>query len=137
MTNRVNDKISEIERYLGELSEWTPKSFEEYKDDPKTKSACERNFEKVIELIIDVAFILIKENKFKIPDDEESSFNILAKEKIISDELAEKLRQAKGMRNIIAHEYGKIDDELVFESIEKQIIKDAEEFIKCVELLLK
>jgi hypothetical protein len=38
----------------------------------------------------------------------------------------------KGMRNILAHEYGKINDELVFEAITGEITADAEEFIASV-----
>jgi len=52
------------------------------------------------------------------------------KEGVISERLTEKLKDAKGMRNIIAHEYGSIDDEIVFESITNQLINDVEEFIK-------
>ena len=33
------------------------------------------------------------------------------------------------MRNIIAHEYGKIDDELVFNAITDELIDDMTEFI--------
>jgi len=39
------------------------------------------------------------------------------------------MKQAKGMRNIIAHEYGTIDDEIVFETITREIIKDTREFL--------
>ena len=78
---------------------------------------------------------LIKEKKLKIPEDDESSFDILKDEKIISDALAKKLIDAKSMRNIIAHEYGKIDDEMVFHAVSEELIPDVLEFIKCVKRL--
>ena len=53
-------------------------------------------------------------------------------ENIISEKLSTNLKDAKGMRNIIAHDYGKIDDELVFESLKEQLIPDTEEFIKSI-----
>jgi len=37
------------------------------------------------------------------------------------------------MRNIIAHEYGEIDDEIVFNAITEELIKDVGEFIKGIE----
>ena len=49
--------------------------------------------------------------------------------KIVSERIAQKMKQAKGMRNIIAHEYGTIDDEIVFETITREIIKDTREFL--------
>ena len=36
------------------------------------------------------------------------------------------------MRNIIAHEYGEINNELIFESIKNELIKDVSEFIKYI-----
>ena len=52
---------------------------------------------------------------------------------IISERLSSKLRDAKGMRNIIAHEYGNIDDELIFETISNELKKDVEDFIDNIE----
>jgi len=43
------------------------------------------------------------------------------KNKIISAELAQKLKDAKGMRNIISHQYGTINDEIIFEAITKLV----------------
>ena len=53
-------------------------------------------------------------------------------EAVISKDLAAKLKDAKGMRNIIAHRYGNIDDEIVFESITKELNNAAVEFLAAV-----
>ena len=130
--NRRGDKIKEIELYIIELESVIPNNFENYKDDFKIKAICERYFEKIIESVVDLAFIIIKEKRLKIPEDDESSFVILNKENIIPLELSKKLKEAKGMRNIIAHEYGEINNELIFESIKNELIKDVSEFIKYI-----
>src|SRR3989344_5534752 len=129
---RIQDKIGEIEKYLEELSEIQPENFENYNNDFKTKAACERYFEKIIESIVDLAFLVIKEKKFKVPEEDKEAFDILTNEGIISKELAEKLKDAKGMRNLIAHEYGKVDDEIVFESITSELGRDTEHFVEKV-----
>jgi len=129
MSERVNDKIIEIEKYLEELYQIVPSDFEMYKDDFKIKAACERYFEKIIESVIDLGFILVKEKNFKIPEDEESIFEVLFKEKIISEELSRKLKDAKGMRNFIIHQYEKINDELVFEVLAENLEKDIKDFV--------
>lgn len=64
--NRINDKIEEIEKYLSELAEIMPNSFEEYLT-IKTKASCERYFEKIIETVTDTAFLILKEKKLKMP----------------------------------------------------------------------
>lgn len=132
MTNRINDKIREIESFLVELGEILPSDLKEYLDNFEKKAACERYLEKIIEAVVDLAFLIIKEKGLKIPEEDKEAFDILSKEGIISKQLAEKLRHAKGMRNIIAHEYGSTDDEIVFHAAKDEIEKDTEEFLKCI-----
>lgn len=135
MKGRISDKISEIEKFLEELESSLPANFEEYKRDYKIRAISERYFEKIIKAVIDLAFMIVKEKNLKQLEYEKQVFDILRDEKIISEVLATRLKDAKGMRNIIAHEYGKIDDELVFESITKEIIRDANEFIDLIKKL--
>lgn len=129
MENRRGDKIEEIEKFLEELESFLPESFEEYEKDFKIRGLCERYFEKIVEAVLDLTFILIKEKELKNPESDKESFEILEKENIIASELSEKLQEAKGMRNIIAHEYGKIDDKLVFHAVTEELIKDVREFL--------
>jgi len=131
---RTKDKVKEIEKYLTELFSAIPANLEleNYKKDFRIKAICERYFEKIIEATVDLAFLIIKDNKLKIPEEDTEAFDILANENIISLELAQKLKEAKGMRNIIAHEYGKIDDEIVFNSITEEFERDVKEFIKSI-----
>jgi len=137
MEERINDKINEINKFLEQLQEVTPKEFEEYKDNFKTKCICERLFEKIVEGIVDIAFLIIKEKNLKIPEGDKEAFIILSNADIISQQLANNLGSAKGMRNIIAHEYGKIDDIQVFHAVSEEIQKDTEEFLLNMEDYLK
>ena len=130
--NRIKDKIGEIEEYLEELENIIPKDIEEYQKNIEKKAACERYFEKIVEAVIDLAQLVIKFKKFSYPEEDTQAFEILLKNKIIQKELCEKLKNAKGMRNILAHEYGQVDDELVFEAITQEIMIDSEEFIESV-----
>ena len=127
---KIKDKIKEIEKYLSELESIIPSNFEEYKQNFEKKAACERYFEKIIEAIIDLAFLIIKDKGLKIPEEDKETFDILAEEEILSNELAAKLKDAKGMRNILSHQYGEVDDEIVFESITEELEKDVKDFIK-------
>ena len=127
--NKISEKIGQIEKYLNELSDIVPDKFKDYKSNNLVKAGCERYFERIIEAITDVAFMLIAKKKFRIPEDDIDSFRILLEYKIINEELYKKLKQAKGMRNILAHEYGRIDDETVFKAITEELEKDVRDFI--------
>jgi len=130
--SRINDKIEEVAGYLSDLESYVPSSLEEYIDDHKTKDACERGFEKIIEALANLSFLIINERDYEKAQDDIRAFFVLSSAGIISNSLAEKLSDAKRMRNIIAHEYGSIDDELVFETISEEIIKDANDFLEAI-----
>lgn len=128
--DRITDKIKEIEQYLSELAGIMPQTFEEYSSDNLVKAACERYFEKIVEAATDLAFLVIAKNKFKVPEDDIDAFRILSEKKIISEDLYKKLKGAKGMRNILAHQYGKVEDELVFEAVTERLENDVNLFLK-------
>lgn len=135
--NRIEDKIEQILKFLEELEEIIPGDLEDYKLNKEKKAACERYFEKIIEAITDLTFYTIKIKKLRIPQDDGDAFQVLKEVKIIDDVLTNKLKEAKGMRNILAHEYGEVDDEVVFEAIKEQLNPDVNEFINKIKKALK
>jgi uncharacterized protein YutE (UPF0331/DUF86 family) len=134
---RIDDKIQEIENYLEELSQIKIESFEEYENDFKTKAACERYFEKIIEAIVDLALLILKERKISLPEIDKDVFDLLSKSNVISGVLAQKLGDAKGMRNVLAHQYGSVNDELVYNAISKELENDVKEFLEGIENFLE
>jgi uncharacterized protein YutE (UPF0331/DUF86 family) len=130
--SRFNEKVIELEEFLEELEDSLPEDFEDYKTDYKLRAIGERYFEKIIKAVIDLSFMIIKIKKFKQPEQEKEVFDILVENNIITISLSKKLQDAKGMRNIIAHEYGRIDNELVFHSLADELIPDVREFINSV-----
>lgn len=138
MKDRIKDKINEIEEFAEFLLNRIPPTVKEYKENLEKKAICERYFEKIVEAAVDLAILLIRYKKIESPEDDDKSFKILSKNSIISEKLSIRLSDAKGMRNIIAHEYGKINDEIVFEAISSELLKDVSEFINSInDFLLK
>lgn len=126
---RLAEKLAEVNRYCGELESMLPADFTSYAADIKSKAACERYFEKIVTAVMDAAFLAIKKEHLTLPEDEKQAFDILSRAGIISAALATRLKEAKGMRNILAHEYGVVDDQLVFHAITDEILRDAHEFV--------
>ncbi len=125
---RLTEKIGETRRFLEELESITPASFEEYAASLEKRAACERYIEKIVEAVTDIAFLIIRQKKLRMPEDDADAFNILAESKLFNHGLCKKMKEAKGMRNILAHQYGKIDDKLIFDSIANELQKDVGEF---------
>ena len=134
---RITDKINELNGFLEELNSIVPSNLEEYKSSIEKKAACERYVEKIIEAVTDLAFLVIKNKKLRIPEDDIDAFNILLEGKIINSDLATRLKNAKGMRNIISHQYGKIDDKIVFDAITEELDKDVKNFIERIQSIIK
>ena len=139
MSARINEKIEEIRGYLDFLESHVPSSLEEYKQSLETKAICERYCEKIIEALVDLAFLFFKEEIIRkdkniiTPKEDTEIFKLLNRKNIISADLSEKLIEAKGMRNIIAHEYGKIDDSIVFKAVSEELEYNVEDFIRAIE----
>ena len=129
---RISDKIKEIETYVIELEEFLPKSVFKYESNNLLKAACERYFEKIVEGVVDIAFIIIKVRKYKIPEEDLDAFNILLDRKIISEKLSLNLKRAKGMRNIIVHQYSEVDNELVYTCLKNELLNDVNDFIESI-----
>lgn len=133
--SRLKDKIEQCRQLITELRQITPKTFGEYSD-IKTRAACEHYAERIVEAVAVIAIAIVRTRKLGIPQDEADAYAILVEGNVISRGLSQKLSKAKGMRNIIVHDYVKVDDELVYRAIKKELPKDAEEFLKAAKKVL-
>ena len=104
---RVLSMLDQLDRYYKELQETI------------IKRSNERITQLLIEICIDISNLLFKELKLGLPEEEENVFEILAKNKVISKSMSNKLKRMKRFRNILIHRYGQIDDRLVYENINK------------------
>ena len=126
--DRLKDEIVVLEKYLEELKSIIPNYYNDYQENFEKKAACERYFEKIVESIVSISYLFCKKNNFDIQD-KSKSFDVLEENQIITNDLLLKLKDAKGMRNIIAHKYGEVDDLIVFEAITKELIIDVRLFL--------
>ena len=136
MKKRLQRRANPLQRTLDELIKIRPEVFEEYID-LKTKAACERYVERIAEDIVSILLLILRDRKIREePEDDDDIFEMVKKEQILPPLLADKLRELKGMRNIIAHEYGEVDDKKVFDAIEYEIENDVEEFVNQIKIYL-
>ncbi len=113
---RVLIKLDEMDSYMRELALIAPDSYEEYLGVEK-KRACERLLQLTIECMIDICHVLVTGLRLGLPAEENDLFNKLTDEGIVSLDMGNTLREMKGFRNILVHEYAKVDDRLVYEAI--------------------
>lgn len=132
----VRRKLSRLSMFLEELRPISQKSIEEYKDDHYLRFSAERLIQLIVECAVDVNNHVVVETDNRPPEDYRTSFVSAAKVKLISADLAERLKGSAGMRNILVHDYMEIDDEKVFNVI-PAAIKDYKEYIKQAEAFVE
>ena len=79
----------------------------------------ERNFQLIVDAMLDINIHLIRELELSSPDDLKSTFIILAEGKIISFDFAQKISPVVGLRNILVHGYEKVERKLFIDSFQK------------------
>lgn len=109
MNDIVTNKIQSIQRCV-------VRAREEYTVDPDSfatnytrQDAAILNVLRACEQAIDLANHIIKNYKMGIPTTSSESFDLLHKQGVISAELAENLRRMVHFRNIVIHQYQRLD----------------------------
>jgi uncharacterized protein YutE (UPF0331/DUF86 family) len=91
------------------------------------RRACERLLQLFVEAVIDVCRLLVTGLRLGIPSEEDDLFEKLEIAGIISPQVEEKLKEMKGFRNILVHEYTRIDDKIVYQ-VARTKLRDFEAF---------
>lgn len=113
---RILGKLAELDGYVAELRAVAPRTFEEYRRTIEKRRACERLLQIAVDAAIDVCHLLVTGLRLGVPSEENDLFEKLARAGVLSEERAATLKRMKGFRNILVHEYGGVDDEIVFRS---------------------
>ena len=112
---RILGKMAELDGYLNELRQILPKSFDDYVRSIEKRRACERLLQIAVEAVIDICAMLVQGLRLGLPAEEDDVFEKLAQHGVLSQKMVETLRRMKGFRNILVHEYGRVDDRIVFD----------------------
>ena len=123
---RLLAKIDELDGYLREIREIMPADFQDFLKIEKRR-ACERLLQISIEGVIDICGLVVKGSRLGLPAEENDLFELLSKKGLITPAMKKKLRAMRGFRNIIVHEYGRVDEKIVYEMLTKRL-KDFSEF---------
>jgi uncharacterized protein YutE (UPF0331/DUF86 family) len=117
---RILAKVDVLDGYLKELQGILPASYEEYKKIEKRR-ACERLLQVSIECIIDICGLMVTGLRLGLPAEEDDLFEKLEQAGIITSQRKQTLKKMKGFRNILVHEYGEVDDRIVYEVLQNNL----------------
>ena len=106
-------------------------SFEDYAQDERLRRAIERSLQLAIESCLDIARRLIALRGFRQPETNQEVFQILHAEGVIPAALLPRLLDMARFRNLIVHDYARIDNAIVYDIVSKHL-KDFDEFAAVV-----
>lgn len=132
----IEGKISLIEEYFYEMEDVVKFGEKEILKDNMKLRALERDFQLIVDEMIDINLHFIRELDLKSPDDFQNTFSILAASNIIPDDFAEKFAPVVGTRNILVHRYEKVDKKLFISQVKNER-KDFLEYLKLINQYLK
>jgi uncharacterized protein YutE (UPF0331/DUF86 family) len=98
------------------LEELKPTDLEIFKISLKDRRALEHQLQIMIECIVDIAFLLVKFLHLGPARNETSIFDLL--KEYLSN--IEKLSEMRKLRNILVHQYGVVNDELLYQFVNEE-----------------
>lgn len=126
--NLIMIKIDKIKEYLGYLQAVRKHSLAEFRNDPQIFGSAERFLHLAIECAIDIGNHIISDLHLQKPGSNREIFEILNENKLIGDDLRNSLCKMAQFRNILVHDYLKIDREIVFNILQHNL-SDLEQFV--------
>jgi len=96
-------------------------SFKVYRENIRLKKAVERSLQVSVEICLDVGRRLIALEGFRYPDDNQDVFRVLAEEGVVPRDFLDALQEMARFRNLIVHDYARIDDTRVYGILKKRL----------------
>jgi uncharacterized protein YutE (UPF0331/DUF86 family) len=129
---RITDKMDDLEQCLRELEEYLPAAVDEYLGSGMRRRACERAFQLACENLLDICNMIISDEGLGIPIDSKDSINKLCQSGVIPESLASRLEELTGFRNLLVHQYGRVNDSIAYRSLRDES-GDFYEFLEEIE----
>ena len=121
-------KASSVKRHLNRIKEKRDTDLKTFLKDLDRQESILFNLQMAIQNCIDIAAHIISEEGVGVPGSMNEMFYLLEDNGYIYVDITEKMVKAVGFRNLIVHEYGKVELKQVFEVAKKEI-EDLEKYL--------
>lgn len=119
---RILDKAEYVEEAVHVLAEKQSLDKDTYREDREQRAIVEREFQTAIEACIDIAGLLLRPADEPMSETSAGRFESLEGLGVLSSKTSERMQNAAGFRNVLAHQYGAaIDDEVVYQHLQSEL----------------
>lgn len=125
--NLIQEKLQKINEYLKRI-ETMNFSEDQFLENVDYQDLLTFRLQQAVEISIEIATHIISSLELEKPETARSSFEVLSKHKIISDDLSKKMMLAVSFRNIVVHQYEDFDF--------NQFFRDYKDDIECLKIFI-
>lgn len=129
---RIRQKLREIEDSLEMIKEGLPEDVDEFLSLGLVKDGIYKRLEFCIQNLIDIFSMIYSLLHLGVPGNVDDIFEELTKKKVFPKQILSLVQEMKGLRNILIHRYGKINDETVYDLLTERL-DDFEKIMAAIE----
>jgi len=110
-----------LDEYTADLRQLQSVDFKTYVENKLIRRTVERTLHLAVEACLDIGQHIIAQEGFRRPADNRDVFVVLAEEGIVPGELLPRLIAMAKFRNLIVHDYARIDNAIVFGILKRRL----------------
>lgn len=118
----VFEKIESLRNCIERLREKTPSSLAKLKTDLDAQDIVSINLERASQMCVDIAAHVASSHSASPAPNMAENFNVLKNKKIIKNNTALRMIKAVGLRNLLVHEYKKIDWKIIYIVLKQRLV---------------
>ena len=114
-------RLERLREYLGILESIQQYDVDRFVQDPFIHGTAERNLHLTIECLLDIGNHVISDRGYRKPESYSDIFRILAEKEVIPDDLCEELVGMAAFRNVLVHDYLRLDRRKVYQILGEKL----------------
>jgi uncharacterized protein YutE (UPF0331/DUF86 family) len=116
----ITTRLERLRDYIKILKSIRKQDIQTFKKDPFVHGTAERYLHLSIECLLDIGNHIISDRGYRKPETYAEVFEILGEKKVISLHLLKELEGMAAFRNILVHDYLKLDLEQTFRIVQEK-----------------
>lgn len=117
----IRRKVADLDQFLGQLAEFRDLTVEVYRNDWKIQRIVDRTLHLAIETCVDIGEHVVSDRRLRVPGSYAEVFDVLTEAGLIDPRLHDAMTKMAGFRNILVHEYTRIDPAIVVNILTRRL----------------
>lgn len=127
----IRERLKLLNEYINDLLELQDVDLQTYQENKLIRRTVERTLHLAVEVCLDIGQHIIAREGFRTPEDNKDVFIVLSDQEVLPGELLPDLISMTKFRNLIVHDYARIDNHVVF-NILKRRLGDFDAFARAI-----